>query len=153
MGIKANFNLAQIRKRFDAVNARVDAAILAALKRLGEACVKVARENGNYIDQTGNLRSSTGYLIVSNGKIVESAFETAIKDTDGKGANTGRRYAEELAGKYTSGYALIVVAGMSYAAAVESLSKDVLTSAEAYANKKLPEMIEQLKKNIDKMRV
>lgn len=154
MGIKANFNFKEIQKRFDEVLDRIDKATIATLKRLGEMCVQEARDNGNYTDQTGNLRSSTGYVIVVRGKIVESAFSTAVKDLNGTGTSRGRAYAEDLAKNVNGGdYALIVVAGMSYAAAVESRSKNVLTSAEMYAKQKLPGMMEQLKKNIDKMRV
>ena len=153
MGIRAKFNSTVVRQRMNEVLQRIDAAIIQALKRLGELCVKEAREHGNYIDQTGNLRSSIGYVIVANGEIIESAFSSANKDQEGKGVNTGKAYAEDLSKNYSKGYALIVVAGMSYAAAVESKSRDVLTSAEMYAKEQLPKMLEQLRRNIDKMKV
>ncbi|HEY1055012.1 MAG TPA: HK97 gp10 family phage protein [Emticicia sp.] len=153
MGIRPTFSLADIRKRLDAAQQKIDAAVVQVLRRLGEMCVKEARENGGYMDQTGNLRSSIGYVIVVKGKIVESVFSAANKDLNGQGESTGKAYAERLAGNYSTGYALIVVAGMSYAAKVESMSKNVLTSAEMYAQKKLPNMLAQLKKNVDKMKL
>jgi len=40
---------------------------------------------------------------------------------------------------------LIVIAGMKYAAYVEAMNYDVLTSSELYARKRVPELIEKLK--------
>jgi hypothetical protein len=148
LGLKTNFTDAQVAKELALRFQRIENAILAALKRLGEECVRVARIEGNYIDQTGNLRSSIGYVLVVNGKIVESNFQSATKDLDGKGVSTGQKFAEEKAKEYSKGYALIVVAGMNYAAAVESRSRDVLTSAEIYAKQRLPAMLQSLKLNI-----
>ena len=42
------------------------------LSYIGEECVKIAREVGNYGDVTGNLRSSIGYEVLYNGKPVYS---------------------------------------------------------------------------------
>lgn len=151
MGIKPNFNLSSIQKEFDKAQKRVENAMIAALKRLGEKCIQVARDSGDYIDQTGNLRSSIGYIIVVNGSIIERNFEIANKDENGKGIATGSTVADNLAQKYSQGFVLIVVAGMSYAAAVESKSKDVLTSAEKYAEKQLPKLLERLKTGIDRI--
>lgn len=150
MGIKANFKIGDIQKEFDKAQKRVEDAMIKALKRLGEKCIQVARDSGDYIDQTGNLRSSIGYIIVVNGTIIERNFETANKDENGTGIATGSKFSETLAQKYSQGFVLIVVAGMSYAAAVESKSKDVLTSAEKYAEKELPKLLQRLKTNIDR---
>lgn len=147
-----NFSIVDIRKQLEKAQRKIDKAVVQVLRRLGEMCVAEARENGGYTDQTGNLRSSIGYVIVVNGIIVENVFSEANKDEGAKGESTGRSYAETLAKNYSSGYVLIVVAGMNYAASVESKSKNVLTSAEKYAEKKLPKMLEQLKKNIEKMK-
>lgn len=151
MGIKPNFNLSSIQKEFDKAQKRVENAMISALKRLGEKCIQVARDSGDYTDQTGNLRSSIGYIIVINGTIIERNFEVANKDEDGKGIATGSNVADDLAKKYSQGFVLIVVAGMSYAAAVESKSKDVLTSAEKYAEKELSKLLQRLKTNINKI--
>ena len=40
------------------------------LERIGQECIIEACNNGNYTDQTGNLRSSIGYAIFNNGKIM-----------------------------------------------------------------------------------
>jgi len=148
MGLVPIFTNAQVAAEIALRLQRIHQAIIAALKRLGEECVRVARIEGNYIDQTGNLRSSIGYVLVANGVIVDSNFDTANSDQDGKGVATGRAFAEEKARQYSTGYALIVVAGMNYAAAVESRSRDVLTSSEIYAKQRLPVMLAALKLNI-----
>lgn len=152
MGINTNFNEARIQAAIDAKIFRIEQAIIQNFKTLGEKCIKVVRENGNYTDQTGNLRSSTGFIVLANGKIVSEDFETATKDEDNKGVNTGRAYAISLSKNFQNDFVLIVVAGMSYAAAVESKSRDVLTSGEIYAKQELPKMLKKLKSGISKMK-
>jgi hypothetical protein len=152
MAIRPLFNINDaVRKKVAQASIRVDNAIVQTLRRLGEQCVRRARESGDYTDQTGNLRSSIGFIVVLNGSIIERNFISASKDENGKGRATGEGLAEDLASKYSIGYVLIVVAGMNYAAAVESKSKDVLTSAEKYAEKQLPKLLERLKVNINKV--
>ena len=51
-------------------------------------------------------------------------------------------------GKETKGVALVVVAGMNYAAYVEARGKNVLSSAEHLAERELPRMLEKLITNI-----
>lgn len=148
MAIKANFTIANIEKIFNEKLKNIEKAIIAALKRLGEECIEVARNQGNYIDQTGNLRSSIGYILLVNGVIVIEDFKSASKDQDKKGVQTGKSFAEEMAKNYPNDYVLIVVAGMNYAAAVESKSRDVLTSSEIYAKQRLPQMLKSLKLGI-----
>lgn len=140
--------------------ARVEAAIIRRLQFLGEKCLTEARTNHTYTDQTGNLTSSMGYIVVANGSIVDTAgFNQGVKSISsgtgtkygGDGSQIGKSLAESLALNYRTGYALIVVAGMSYAAYVESKGFNVLTSAEQLADKQLPVMLAALKRNIDKM--
>lgn len=118
-----------------------------ALSRLGEECVIEARDRSpeaSWFDQTGNLRSSIGYVIVANGDIIHLSGFNHVK-YGSEGAKTGKDLAIELAKRYNSGYALIVVAGMNYAERVEALdNKVVLASAELYAQNKLPEMRRKL---------
>ena len=97
------------------------------LSFVGEDFINRARELGSYTDQTGNLRSSIGYAIVKDGRIAKSRVLTAKKDAKGAGKKRSKEFLEELASKYPQGLTLIVVAGMEYAAAVESRGKSVLT--------------------------
>lgn len=102
------------------------------LQRTGEEFVKIARLEGNYIDHTGNLRSSIGYVIVKDGSIVGRNFQ--VSEQAGTDKQTGKREGEQLAmdlvRTFPKGYVLIGVAGMKYAVFVEAMeNKDVLTNA------------------------
>lgn len=111
--------------------------ILAQLQYLGEECVKRIREphEGNWMDQTGNLRSSIGSAVFDYGKqVMKTAFE-AVSGPDGSGATgsaKGEEYINSLAREYARVYALVVVAGMDYADAVET-KRDVLEGAKLWA--------------------
>ena len=121
-----------IRKLFDKLGERAEFAIMDLLQRTGEEFVKIARLEGNYIDHTGNLRSSIGYVIVKDGSIAGRNFQ--LSDKEGTDKQTGKREGEQLAmdlvRTFTKGYVLIGVAGMKYAVIVEAMeNKDVLTRA------------------------
>ena len=91
---------------------RVNRLTLRALSYLGEKCVIEARDRSpeeSWIDRTGNLRSSIGYVIASEGKIIKYSDFTVVKNGS-EGPETGKTLAEEIARKYRSGYALVVVA-------------------------------------------
>lgn len=106
------------------------------LARLGEECnIKIRNRSASesWNDITGNLRSSIGYAIYDHGvKEIESAF--VVIGGSSEGSEAGRKMLEELSSLYADTYALVVIAGMSYAAAVEAKeNKDVLASAELWA--------------------
>jgi len=148
MGIKARFTKADVKKMFDIQTKRIDDAILSRLQYIGENFVNNARNNNTYLDQTGNLRSSIGYIIMKNGKVLFENFKEANKGTEkAKGVSTGKKFAKELKVGMTKGYVLIGVAGMDYAAAVESRGKDVLTASSIIAKKDLIKAIANFKKS------
>lgn len=101
------------------------------LQAAGEMFVKYARESGKYIDHTGNLRSSIGYVIVRNGSVAYSDFQKQNVGTEGpEGVEKAKRLARELAATHSDGLVLIGLAGMEYAVYVEAIdSKDVITAA------------------------
>ncbi|MBR3286960.1 MAG: hypothetical protein IKI72_03975 [Bacteroidales bacterium] len=115
------------------------------LPSIGERCVNKAKEAGDYTDQTGNLRSSVGYVVTVDGHIVDSGGFQQVKEGR-QGTGEGRSFAEALAQRYPSGIVLIVVAGMNYAAYVAHRGKDVLASAELLAG----QLMAELKRNIGK---
>lgn len=146
-------------------------AIIYNFSVIGEKVVNEAKQSGSYTDRTGNLRSSIGYIIVADGKIVETGNFQAIrgqgenmqrvmfttkagkkvdywvkgKSGDGKeGQSTGQSYARSLAGKFPKGIVLIVVAGMNYASYVSAKGYNVLDSSELLADKLVPKMLKQL---------
>ena len=125
-------------------------AIIQALIDIGEECIKQARLAGSYKDQTGNLRSSIGYVVVVDGDIVQmSGFETVPPKNPQKGdkytgAEDGKAFARQLASRFPTGICLIVVAGMNYASYVSAKGYNVLDGSELLADKLVPQMLEQL---------
>ncbi len=140
--------MSEVNAVIEAEAERVDKIVIQALSNLGDMCVTEARDRAqedSWFNQTGNLRSSVGYVVVAHGTIVErSGFETVLNGSEG--SMVGKKLAEELAKKYSSDYALIVVAGMHYAEYVEAKeSKSVLASAELLAHAEFYDIMEKLK--------
>lgn len=110
---------------------------------IGEQVLNVARSTNSYKDQTGNLRSSIGYVIAQDGKVVRASSFAQVKQ-GGNGTEQGRSYAESLAAKFSQGIVLIVVAGMNYAAYVKKKGYDVIDGSELLAEKLVPQMLTEL---------
>jgi hypothetical protein len=118
--------------------------LFAAFSYVGEACVKEAREQHTYTDQTGNLTSSIGYTIVQDGKILSRSVAQKVKDGD-EGVKKGQEYLDSLAEKWgRKGMFLIVSAGMDYAEYVEARGYVVLSSAELKAPNLMREILTKL---------
>lgn len=131
----------QIRAEFSSqYDKRVKQAAIDTLMYVGESCVTEARNNGRYQDQTGNLRSSIGYVVVDNGRIVhQGASQKFMEGTQGE--TEGIKYARQLALEVSKGIALIVSAGMEYAVYVEARGLNVLSSAELLAESLTPQLL------------
>ena len=130
-GFTPMFTQGDINNFIDQFVDRTEEKILEMLKAAGEEFVKYARESGRYIDHTGNLRSSIGYVIVRNGSVAYSDFRKQNVGTEGnEGVEKGKRLARELAATHSDGLVLIGLAGMEHAVYVEAIeSKDVITAA------------------------
>lgn len=147
MGIKCE-GFDSFNRLMEAIPGILQEEMFRALSYLGEQSIKRIRDRGpeeSWFDQTGNLRSSIGYAVYGEGrKIIESAFEV-VKDGN-EGPSEGKRMIDELASKYAETFALVVVAGMEYADAVEAReNKDVLASTELWAKAKVQEYIDRAK--------
>ncbi len=147
--------MGDVHNRFADYAVRIHRATVTVLQYIGEECVRLAREKGTYNDITGNLRNSIGYVLVKNGSIISKNFEAKVESkilsgANGKGVLEGEALAAELASRVEKGYALIVVAGMHYAHYVETLNKDVLDSAERWADEQVPRLMQRLKTQIYK---
>ena len=144
MGVEAQFTTEVVRERFEAFLQEIVRQQVEALQQLGEMCVAHARsipKEQGFEDQTGNLRSSIGYVVFVDGVAVHSLYEEV------KGGSIGAKTGEALAhkvGQGTQGVCLVVTAGMNYALHVESRGRDVIASAEQLAERELSRMIEQL---------
>lgn len=149
MGITANFTREDVKARIDKALARIENQMIDQLIYLGELCVTHARglpEDVGFRDQTGHLRGSIGYVVFKNGIAIHDGFK--VTGDGSEGVAEGRALARKVGAELNSGYALVVTAGMSYAVHVESMGKDVLTSAELLAKSELPVMLDELRKNI-----
>jgi hypothetical protein len=121
----------------------LEQAVIRTLTYCGELCLNVARSTNSYKDQTGNLRSSIGYVVTVDGRIVnQSDFETVKKGGDG--SKQGAAFAKQLVRRFPKGICLIVVAGMDYAVHVKNRGYDVLDSSELTADRIVPYMLKQL---------
>lgn len=107
-----------------------------------------AKSYSQFKDQTGNLRSSMGFILAKDGQIINSGgFESVSgpKGSGSEGIKEGREYAEKLA-RSSNGYVLIVVAGMNYATAVESKGFNVLTRSGTFLEEEANAMIGRILK-------
>lgn len=142
MGLTPRYSGEDVRKLLLQKQERIFKAIVNMLAYLGEQCVNHARSAGDYTDRTGNLRSSIGYVVLANGKKVKQNF---LSVGGPQGVSKAKALVDELQSRFPTGFALIVVAGMNYAYYVETKGRNVLSSAEHYAQSRLPDMIRQLK--------
>ena len=119
-------------------------AALETLDYVGLECVKEARQNGRYKDQTGNLRSSIGYVVLDGGKIVKKSGFEKTRATAKGAKKESQNYINSIINSYPKGLVLIVVAGMKYATYVEARGYNVLNSSEVLAKKLVPQMLKEL---------
>lgn len=100
------------------------------LYNTGKRAVDKAVREGNYEDRTGNLRSSIGFVVGLNGRVVRTyGFKTILSGSDG--SKRGKEIAESLV--LSTGYSLVIVAGAAYAGYVEAMENyTVLAGAELY---------------------
>lgn len=153
MGIRMTTKLSEVHDMLMREAERVERLTIRALSKLGEQCVTKIRDRAgdkSWYDQTGNLRSSVGYVIAHNKNIIQYSTFNQVKQGS-EGVKTSKDLAKELAKRYSNNYVLIVVAGMNYAEFVEAMdNKDVLASTELWAREQVPLMLEKLKRQIAK---
>ena len=147
MAIIPRTSLSEVKAYMQKQAENLDRVVLRNLERLGMMAVTYARDRAgedSWFDQTGNLRSSIGYVVGRDGEVVsEGGFRTILNGATG--SSEGKQFANELASSYASKYFLIVVAGMKYASYVEEMdNKDVLASASLFAEKELPKMVKRI---------
>ncbi len=128
----------------------VDSNTFDILSLVGEEFVNDARLNGSYMDHTGNLRASIGYVIYKDRKIVKEFIQ---KGTDQEGQQEASDIANNLealiflSGGSESlikdGWALFVFAGMNYGIWVEAHGFDVLSAFAPNAARKLTGLIQE----------
>ena len=138
MPLIPGFRQGDIDGRINRFTVSIEQRIIWTLAMVGENFVNDARTIRTYKDQTGNLRSSIGYIIARDGNIIQENIQ---------GKSEGRAQAKETANEVlrenNKGFVLIVVAGMEYAAAVESKGYDVITGSVPAAKALLKSKIKE----------
>jgi hypothetical protein len=161
--ITPKFSKADVDKFVKEKKAAIERAVISMLQRVGEEFITNARNKGSYKDQTGNLRSSVGYVVMKNGLQLSKGGFVKIEPNKSKGGKlvniingpkVGEKLVEEISkelrAKYLNAIILIVVAGMHYAAAVEAKGFDVITGSSQIAEKELKQGIERIRTKISK---
>lgn len=153
MGVRCTNTPQELERMFVGIANIIREEILRTLQYLGEQCNRRIRDRSaeeSWIDRTGNLRSSIGYAVFAYGKkVMEGAFKVVMEGKEGTEA--GRKYASELALEFSKVYALVVVAGMSYAEYVEAIeSKDVLASTELWARSRIEEYMRKTQERTER---
>lgn len=137
--LRPQFTRESVEKHLNSVSSDIESKTLAALQYAGEEFVSKARTTQTYQDQTGNLRSSIGYVILKNGRSVLERFQGKSE-----GISAAQTTVNMVASEHPRGLVLIGVAGMNYAAAVESKGYDVITGSAPESNE-LKELLSAIK--------
>lgn len=147
LAIKPNFSRDFIKKNIEDFLKRLDQAILMRLQRVGEAFIINCRNNANFGDRTGNLRSSIGYVVLKNGKAHVRGGFIPVKGAK-EGATIGQQALARIAEQYPQGWVLIGIAGMSYGIFVEARGFSVITPFAFEAKAELEAAIQELQKKV-----
>ncbi|QBQ41204.1 hypothetical protein E2P86_08555 [Sphingobacterium psychroaquaticum] len=104
---------------------------------------KITNEKA-YQDHTGNLRSSTGFIIVKDGKVVHQSFKESPVGTDRQtGLKNGLKAALDVM-RESTGWGVVLVSGMEYASWVQSRGYDVLKGAYLGLDKALRQAFNEI---------
>ena len=134
MPVKMTTTNSEIGKYLQGELAKRRQAIVHSLRHLGQKCINEARDNGSYSDQSGNLRASIGYVIMSDGKPLGAPV---ISGGTPEGEAKSRQTLEQVSSETTEqGLVLIVV---------EAKGKNVLTSARLLAEEQVPIILNKLR--------
>lgn len=131
-GLEPMFTSSDMKQITDRMEKEMNDLILVHLTKVAERAIEIvrlkAKSQGGYNDDTGNLRSGTGFIIHKDGRIVHKDFKASSRGSDKQtGLNTGLQVAlSELRG---SGWGIFMVSGMEYASWVQAKGYDVLGGA------------------------
>lgn len=150
--IVSRTDVKKLRDKLDLGRGKLVDALVKTMCYIGEAAVKIARETGDYNDITGNLRSSIGYIVLSNGTVRQygAPEQKGGKSGDGSvGVAKGNALLSKLKAEYPYGVVLVLCAGMEYAAFVENVrGKHVLIDAELEAQRLIDKLLGKMIKSV-----
>lgn len=127
---------------------RMEQALVYNLEALVAELENHAKLSAEYKDQTSNLKSSIGGVVLQNGKpVTYKGFTSGTPE----GNTTGMNYINSLIPNYPKGFVLLVVAGMDYAAYVEDIHNlNVLKKTELKMAREIPVLLNRLKSRFKK---
>lgn len=138
------------------------------LLQLAEEAVTYSKDNKGYKDRTANLKNSISFALYHDGKQITKSigegYNATYKDEHNKvqnnpytkgevmqmRSNALEEYARKQGVVATSGYSLIIVAGMSYGKYVEDKGYNVLYLTKSFLHEEMKKIFENIKEDITK---
>lgn len=148
MGMIRQFGDGYITKQVQYFQQQVELAMKLLLQEFGEKLVAFAKDTHTYIDRTGNLTNSISYAIVRHKEIL---YYNEVQREEANAA--ALKVAMKMAESLSDAYSLIVVAGMNYAAFVESRGYNVILPAELKAKQEFTNKVKPLIDRVNKRAV
>ncbi|GGF00140.1 hypothetical protein SAMN05443634_105159 [Chishuiella changwenlii] len=140
MGLKANFSNSDLSNYHKKIEQDIYNKAIQTYQYLGESIVAYAKGDVGFMDQTGNLRSSIGYVLFVNGQVYKESYEGKQE-----GIRAGKDLAKDLASSLRRApIVLVITAGMNYAYQVETRGKNVISGSENYAKQQADSIVKQL---------
>lgn len=141
------FTTSEMKQIADRMEKEMNDAILEQLIKVAERAIEIVRlkskGQGGYNDDTGNLRSGTGFIIHKDGRVVHRDFKASGKGTDKQtGLDTGLKAALEIL--RDNGWGIFLVSGMEYAGWVEAKGYDVLSGAQTGLDQALAQAFREI---------
>ena len=148
MGLIRQFGDGYITKQVQYFQQQVELAMKLLLQEFGEELVAFAKDTHTYTDRTGNLTNSISYAIVRHKEIL---YYNEVQREEANAA--ALKVAMKMAESLSDAYSLIVVAGMNYAAFVESRGYNVILPAELKAKQEFTDKVKPLIDKVNKRAV
>jgi len=128
---------------------RIEEALIYSMEFMVANLQNHAKASAGYQDQTSNLKSSIGGVVLKNGKpVTYKGFQNeGLADN---GSKIGLEFLNSLISENNQGYVIIIVAGMNYATYVENYyGLNVLKKSELKMRREMPIMLNKLKKKME----
>lgn len=148
MGLIRKFGDGYITKQVQYFQQQVELAMKMLLQEFGEELVAFAKDTHTYTDRTGNLTNSISYAIVRHKEII---YYNEVQREEANAA--ALKVAMKMAENLSDAYSLIIVAGMNYAAFVESRGYNVILPAELKAKQEFTNKVKPLIDKVNKRAV
>nr|DAM08910.1 MAG TPA: hypothetical protein [Caudoviricetes sp.] len=136
------------------------------LLQLAEEAVVFSKNNKGYKDRTANLKNSISFALYHDGKLITKSigegYNATYKDEHNKTQNNPHtkgevmqmrsnaleEYAQKQGVVATSGYTLVIVAGMSYGKSVEDKGYNVLYLTRHFLHEGMKKIFGSLKEDL-----